>query len=198
MSVVENYTEKSFVVYGEETKNMKEEFMKIGGRWNPNLKSHPYKGWVFSNNNLDEVKKFLSEPVIESKAKTANSDNDDSISDNSDSDGISDTIIIRESSTDGIKNFRVTNKNKGVEYIISFFNFYYDHSNPDENQNFGYYRVFTHNGAKGSYILRGATWDGTTGDLMRLCNFIASRKIDFTKVYKIKKPSLLIYFNNIN
>ncbi len=47
------YSDKSFVLRGELTKQYKEAIKGLGGSWNPKLKGGP--GWIFSNRKLDQV-----------------------------------------------------------------------------------------------------------------------------------------------
>ena len=47
---IQDYSEKSFVVYGNDTKKYKEDIKKLGGRFNSNLKDLG-PGWIFSNKN---------------------------------------------------------------------------------------------------------------------------------------------------
>lgn len=54
---VESYSEKSFVVRGDDTKLFIEQFKSMNGKYNPNLKGSP--GWIFSNKQKDKVSKFL-------------------------------------------------------------------------------------------------------------------------------------------
>ena len=72
-----DYTEKSFVVVGESTKNLKDSLKELGGRYNPNL-THPetkekLAGWIFSKKQRERVQAFANgEPVppkMESKRK---------------------------------------------------------------------------------------------------------------------------------
>lgn len=56
---VQEYTEKSIVLTGEDTKAYKEELKKIGGRYNPYLKCGP--GWIFSKKKEDELKEKIKE-----------------------------------------------------------------------------------------------------------------------------------------
>lgn len=58
-----NYTEKSFVLFGEKSKEVKEELKQLGGRFNPNL-THPetkekLSAWVFSKKALEKVQNFI-------------------------------------------------------------------------------------------------------------------------------------------
>lgn len=59
--IEESYTERSFVVHGPFKQELVDEFKNLGGLWNPNLKRHPFKGWVFSSKKLDEVKKIITD-----------------------------------------------------------------------------------------------------------------------------------------
>ena len=56
---IEIYSEKSFVVrsFGNDTKELKEEFKKLYGKWNPNLQGGP--GWIFGNKQMEGVNKLL-------------------------------------------------------------------------------------------------------------------------------------------
>lgn len=53
------YSDKSFLVTGEDTKKYKEKLKELGGKWNATL-----KGWIYSNKNEEKVKEWLSENVI--------------------------------------------------------------------------------------------------------------------------------------
>ena len=53
---IQNYSDKSFVVYGD-TKEFKEVLKKLGGKWNRNLSDGP--GWIFPNNYRDDVNKWF-------------------------------------------------------------------------------------------------------------------------------------------
>ena len=54
---IEDYTEKSFVVFGE-TKIFKETLKELGGKYNGNLKVGP--GWIFSKNNKEKVEQWIN------------------------------------------------------------------------------------------------------------------------------------------
>ena len=54
--IIENYSDKSFVVYGN-TKSIKEELKTIGGKFNSNLRNGP--GWIFSNKYRDKVNELI-------------------------------------------------------------------------------------------------------------------------------------------
>ena len=68
----EDYSDNSFVIYGE-TKPYKDEIKALGGKWNSNLKVGP--GWIFSNKNKSTahtwfngkinkvVPEYISKPV---------------------------------------------------------------------------------------------------------------------------------------
>jgi len=55
------YSEKSFVLVGDYTKNIKDDLVILGGIWNQNLKidNQPIKGWIFSNTNINSVRQLL-------------------------------------------------------------------------------------------------------------------------------------------
>jgi len=53
---IEDYTEKSFVVFGE-TKNFKDILKELGGKFNSNLKVGP--GWIFSKANKEKVENWM-------------------------------------------------------------------------------------------------------------------------------------------
>ena len=59
-------SDASFVLYGEDSKELKDEIMEHGGRWNPNLKNPLYpkerlKAYIFSNKRKPELLAFLNE-----------------------------------------------------------------------------------------------------------------------------------------
>jgi len=54
---IQDYTDKSFILFGEDTKKYKDYIKEMGGKWNANLKIGP--GWVFSNNQKDSVLEWL-------------------------------------------------------------------------------------------------------------------------------------------
>ena len=54
---IQDYTDKSFVLFGDDTKKYKDYIKEMGGKWNANLKIGP--GWVFSNNQKDSVREWL-------------------------------------------------------------------------------------------------------------------------------------------
>ena len=58
---VADYSKYSFVVFGDGTKDHKEAFKSMGGKWNPNLSLNctPIKGWIFSLKKKDEVRAYL-------------------------------------------------------------------------------------------------------------------------------------------
>lgn len=51
------YSDKSFIVYGG-TKKWKDDLMRLGGRYNPNLSG--YKGYIFSNKHQNAVIDFVN------------------------------------------------------------------------------------------------------------------------------------------
>lgn len=68
---LEDYSEKSFVIRGENTKEYKDELIKFGGKWNPNLKDGG--GWIFSSKNKEPIQEWL-ESVKNSKPNITVSD----------------------------------------------------------------------------------------------------------------------------
>ena len=54
---IQDYTDKSFVLFGDDTKKYKDYIKEMGGKWNANLKIGP--GWIFSNNQKDSVLEWL-------------------------------------------------------------------------------------------------------------------------------------------
>ena len=70
MNIIRNYSDASFVVYGD-TKKWKETLKELGGRYNGNLKNMPpgieNKGWVFSKKHLEKVEAFVGQigPMVE-------------------------------------------------------------------------------------------------------------------------------------
>lgn len=66
---IEEYSEKAFVLRGEQSKEYKDDLSKMHGRWNPNLAGGP--GWVFSKKRIDQVcKYFLTENNLRLPIKT--------------------------------------------------------------------------------------------------------------------------------
>jgi len=56
------YSDKSFCICGDNTKEYKEELKSLGGKWNSNLKDGP--GWIFSNKNKEKVQEWLDKISI--------------------------------------------------------------------------------------------------------------------------------------
>lgn len=54
---LKNYTDKSFVLYGD-TKQHKDKIKELGGKWNANLRDG-MKGWVFSMKKKAVVEEFV-------------------------------------------------------------------------------------------------------------------------------------------
>jgi len=55
---IEDYSEKSFVVYGENTKIHIDKLKELGGKYNSNLKIGP--GWIFSNTRKEKVQEYFN------------------------------------------------------------------------------------------------------------------------------------------
>jgi hypothetical protein len=61
-----DYTDKSFVVFGADTKDWKDGLKGLGGRYNPHL-THPttkekISGWIFSKKQKEKVEEFIRHP----------------------------------------------------------------------------------------------------------------------------------------
>ncbi len=65
MFKLQNYSDKSFVVRGEDTIKIKDTLKYIGGKWNSSLKDGG--AWIFSNNQRERVEKLLE---VLNKSKT--------------------------------------------------------------------------------------------------------------------------------
>jgi hypothetical protein len=77
----EDYSENSFVIYGE-TKPYKDEIKNLGGKWNSNLKTGP--GWIFSNKNKCTAHEWFVNKVNEIKAKNSDDLSETEIKENQD------------------------------------------------------------------------------------------------------------------
>ena len=64
-----NYSNRSFVLFGEDTKTRKDLIKSLGGRWNPNLTNpitgERFGGWIFSNGRLNTVSNVLGNYIIQ-------------------------------------------------------------------------------------------------------------------------------------
>lgn len=70
-----NYSERSFVIFGDDTVIYKELIKTLGGKWNRNL-THPitgkkFAGWIFSNRRLTDVSEKLKEYMTQSVVPSA-------------------------------------------------------------------------------------------------------------------------------
>ena len=64
-----NYSDKSFVIFGDDTRNHKDLIKSLGGSWNSGL-THPitnerFGGWIFSNKKLNVVYEILGNYIID-------------------------------------------------------------------------------------------------------------------------------------
>jgi hypothetical protein len=59
---ISKYTDKSYVIRGSKTKDLKEVFKKLDCRWNYNLKNGP--GWIISNKKLDKLQQELKNSKV--------------------------------------------------------------------------------------------------------------------------------------
>lgn len=69
---VVDYSEKAVAVFGD-TKAIKEQLKKLGGRFNPSLNYNGEKraGWIFSKKQADKVRELLAPSEKDSKEKAA-------------------------------------------------------------------------------------------------------------------------------
>jgi hypothetical protein len=58
-----NYSDRSFVLFGEDTINHRDLIKSLGGRWNRNLRNpitgERFGGWIFSNGRFNAVSNVL-------------------------------------------------------------------------------------------------------------------------------------------
>jgi len=59
-----DYTDKSFIILGEKTKELKDKLKDLGGRYNPHL-THPESkekiaAWIFSKKNKEKLEEFVN------------------------------------------------------------------------------------------------------------------------------------------
>jgi hypothetical protein len=58
-----NYSDRSFVLFGEDTKTHKDLIKSLGGSWNRNLRNpitgERFGGWIFSNERFNAVSNVL-------------------------------------------------------------------------------------------------------------------------------------------
>ena len=101
--VKENYTDKSFVVYGP-TKKYKDDFGNLGGRFNKSLKidGETVMGWVFSKKAQEKVMEFVSR--VNSGEVVSNSAE----------------IPIEGSTSSGLPTVSVPNSNNGSFQYVKF------------------------------------------------------------------------------
>jgi hypothetical protein len=69
---IQPYSDRSFVVRGEDTKNYTQDLKNLGGKWNRSLKSTEGEisaGWIFSNKRLESVKALIDDvaPLVPAK-----------------------------------------------------------------------------------------------------------------------------------
>lgn len=65
MLTIIEYSDKSFIVSGENTKKYIEILKELGGKWNPNLRDGP--AWIFSNKQREKVEEFVDRINIHSQ-----------------------------------------------------------------------------------------------------------------------------------
>jgi hypothetical protein len=70
-----DYTEKSFVLHGEQTRDLTKQLKELGGKFNPNL-THPetglkFAGWIFSKKQKEKIESLIHDsPIIQTPATT--------------------------------------------------------------------------------------------------------------------------------
>ena len=67
---IQDYTDKSFVLFGDDTKKYKDCIKEMGGKWNANLKIGP--GWVCSNNQKDAVREWMMKSTVDDDSPIIN------------------------------------------------------------------------------------------------------------------------------
>ena len=67
---VEDYSERSFVVYGEDTKKYKDKLKEFGGKYNPNLSVGV--GWIFGKKNREKVDNWMNGEEEDGVKETSN------------------------------------------------------------------------------------------------------------------------------
>lgn len=64
-----NYSDRSFVLFGDDTRNHKDLIKSLGGKWNGGLTNpitnERFGGWIFSNKNLNVVYEILGNYITE-------------------------------------------------------------------------------------------------------------------------------------
>lgn len=69
---IQDYSERSIVVFGTDTKKYKDKLKEMGGKYNGNLSVGP--GWVFSNKKKDDIQSWYDNLILntfEEKEKNA-------------------------------------------------------------------------------------------------------------------------------
>jgi hypothetical protein len=122
---IKNYTDKSFVLCGEETKNHKDYIKELGGKWNPNLTTGP--GWIFSINQKEKVHEWIktkspkdgekSSPIINKKEWGVNLERKKNQSPIS---SVSSSSLSEELIEELIEEIRKNNKHQEYEYEYEY------------------------------------------------------------------------------
>ena len=65
-NIIENYSDKSFVIYGSDTQKHKLILKKINGKFNTHLNCNNVRiiGWVFSNKKINDIIKYCKDNNI--------------------------------------------------------------------------------------------------------------------------------------
>lgn len=74
MIKIVKYSEKAIAIFGEETKNIKEDIKAIGGRFNrflknPENENEKLAGWILSTKKLDKIVDVLTGLGVEFENK---------------------------------------------------------------------------------------------------------------------------------
>ena len=68
-----NYSDRSFVLFGDDTRNHIDLIKSLGGKWNRNLTNpitgERFGGWIFSNGRLNAVSSVLGNYIIQEQVE---------------------------------------------------------------------------------------------------------------------------------
>ena len=59
---IQDYSERSIVVFGTDTKKYKDKLKEMGGKYNGNLSVGP--GWIFSNKKKEEIQSWYDNLIL--------------------------------------------------------------------------------------------------------------------------------------
>lgn len=71
----QDYSEKSFVLLGNDTKTFKEEIKNLGGKWNSSLSKNgeKFSGWIFPSTKKNIVSRWINDKNIKKDSPTTES-----------------------------------------------------------------------------------------------------------------------------